>query len=101
MTDSDLSPAQWREDELRTSLSAWLTLALAGDFTGPSTVDLLALRDWIDGGCAGDMPTPVGEDPPTLADRTAMSVRVFWETREWSAARFRNALVDARLAAAP
>lgn len=88
---------------LRTSLSAWLTLALDGAFAGPSDADLLALRDWVDGGLVGDMPEPVGYTPepepldPTLADRTAMSIRVFWETKDWSASRFRAALVDARL----
>jgi hypothetical protein len=49
------------DDGLRTSLSVWLTLAL--DSSHPDTPfddDLHALRDWIDGGCAGDMPTPRG-----------------------------------------
>lgn len=49
-----------------------------------------------------DQGTPIWERPvpaasPGLADRTAMSVRVFWETKDWSAARLRAALVDARL----
>lgn len=92
---------------LRAALSTWLTLALDGAFAGPSDADLLALRDWIDMGLVGDYPLPQGyipepePDDPTLADRTAMSVRVFWETREWSASRFRSALVDARLRARP
>lgn len=100
MSVSDHDPAEWREIELRGSLSSWLTLALDGGFPGPvSDFDLLALREWIDTGCPGDMPVPLGTEPPDLANRTAMSIRVFWETRDWSAARFRNALVEARLAA--
>jgi len=33
----------------------------------------------------------------TLADRVAESMRVYWETRDWTAVQFRQALVDARL----
>ena len=90
-------------DHLRTALSAWLTMAHDGAFAGPSDLDLLRLRDWIDGGLVGEMPEPEGYAPepeptdPTLADRTAMSIRVFWETKDWSASRFRAALVNERL----
>jgi len=96
VNDSDRSPAEWREDDLRTALSTWLTMALDINSPRVTTADLLALRDWIDVGCAGALPVP-GEGEATLADRTSMSIRVYWETREWSAARFRNALVEERL----
>jgi hypothetical protein len=46
-----------REDVLRSSLSTWLTLAL--DEPGRLfSADLIALRDWIDGGLVGEMPLP-------------------------------------------
>jgi DNA-binding GntR family transcriptional regulator len=44
-------------DGLRASLSTWLTQAMSIE-PGPSVFDLGDLRDWIDGGCAGDMPMP-------------------------------------------
>lgn len=104
MNDSDRSPAEHREDDLRASISTWLTLAHDSHFPSPvSDLDLLRLRDWVDGGCVGDMPEPEGTggepnlDAPLLADRVAMSIRVYWETKDWSASRFRNALVEARL----
>jgi hypothetical protein len=85
-------------DVLRTGLSAWLTLACDSGFPGPVTdIDLLGLRDWIDGGCVGDMPQPDGTPPPGGAARLHESMRVMWETRDWSAPQFRNALVEARL----
>lgn len=49
-------------DDLRPALSTWLTLAL--DSSHPDTPfddDLHALRDWIDNGCPGEMPTPKGK----------------------------------------
>lgn len=46
-------------NELRTWLSTWLTAALDGRRTEPvSDIDLLELRDWIDGGCVGEAPMP-------------------------------------------
>lgn len=87
-------------DYLRTALSTWLTQALDTRTDGPSDTDLLALRDWIDGGCDGDLPEYQGRehagDAP-LAQQTAMSMRVFMETKDWSPARLRKALVAARL----
>jgi len=45
-------------DGIRNVLSGWLTMALDIRSDGPTTGDLLALRDWIDGGCAGEPPWP-------------------------------------------
>lgn len=101
MTVSDRSPAEAREDDLRSAISTWLTLAHDSNFPSPvSDLDLLRLRDWVDGGCAGDMPEPEGTPPdpgPTLADRTKVSIQVFMETKDWNPARFRKALVEERL----
>lgn len=82
---------------LRAGLSTWLTLALDSAMNGVSDADLHALRDWVDGGCAGVMPEPVGLPEPTLADRTKVSMQVYWETKDWSAARFRTALTEERM----
>lgn len=84
-------------DTLRTALSAWLTMALDAKFEGVTDADLLDLRDWIDTGCTTDMPEPQGPDPVNLADRVSESVRVFWETKNWTAAQWRRALVEERL----
>lgn len=84
-------------DTLRTALSTWLTMALDGKFEGVTDADLMDLRDWIDRGCTGTMPEPEGPDPVNLADRVSESVRVFWETKNWTPAQFRKALVEARL----
>ena len=46
--------------------------------------------------CGADIEPEEFADP-TLADRTAMAVRVFWETKDWSISRLRNALVEERL----
>jgi hypothetical protein len=87
------------DTDLRAAMSTWLTLAL--DTAMPDTTlddDLIALREWVDGGCAGDMPVPTL--PATgshLAETVSESIRVYWETRYWSAAQFRRALVEARL----
>lgn len=90
------------DDELRSAISTWLTVALDGAM--PATTldnDLMALRDWIDGGCTGDMPLPLEVIPPTpegdLGRMTVESIRVFWETRNWTPAQFRQALVKERL----
>jgi hypothetical protein len=98
MSVSDRSPAEAREDDLRSALSVWTTLALDSGFPGPVTdSDIMALRDWVDGGCVGDLPEPAGTPPVTLADRTKVSIQVFMETKQWSREKFRAALVEARL----
>lgn len=100
MTVSDRSPAEAREDDLRSAISTWLTLAHDSNFPSPvSDLDLLRLRDWVDGGCAGDMPEPEGTPPSGDMNRLHESIRVMWETKEWTRAQFRAALVEARLAA--
>jgi hypothetical protein len=46
-------------NEMRASLSVWLTLALDGTHDRhPSERNLLNLRDWIDDGCVGSLPEP-------------------------------------------
>ena len=47
-----------QDEDVRSAVSVWLTLALDIRSDGPSVADLLTLRDWIDGGCAGDLPEP-------------------------------------------
>lgn len=47
--------------DLRVAMSAWLTAALSVE-PGPTVFDLDELRGWIDGGCAGEMPWPKGDD---------------------------------------
>jgi hypothetical protein len=84
-------------NDLRAAMSTWLTLAL--DEAMPATsldADLARLRDWIDGGCVGDMPLPA-DRTPVLADEISTSIRVAWETRKWTPAQFRRALVAERL----
>lgn len=101
MSVSDMSPAEHREADLRSSVSTWLTLAHDANFPSPvSDLDLLRLRDWIDSGCVGDMPEPEGTEPhpgPTLAERTKVSIQVMLETKNWSREKFRKALVEERL----
>lgn len=56
-TEAERDAARAEVAALRTALSAWLTLALDGGRpTNPLDGPMLALRDWIDGGCAGDAP---------------------------------------------
>lgn len=45
-------------NHVRSAVSTWLTLALDAASNGPTTDDLLDLRDWIDNACVGDMPEP-------------------------------------------
>lgn len=47
-------------NEFRAAMSTWFTLAMS-NYTSPTLMDLSLIRDWIDGGCVGDMPTPEGE----------------------------------------
>ena len=35
--------------------------------------------------------------PADLANQVTMSIRVYWETKDWTPAQFRKALVAARL----
>lgn len=84
-------------NDLRAAMSVWLTAAL--DDTMPGTTldpDLAALRDWIDDGCAGDIPMP-RDRTHTLSTEVSESIRVAWETRQWTPAQFRRALVAERL----
>jgi hypothetical protein len=41
--------------------------------------------------------TPPPPDPTRLATQVSESIRVFWETKDWTAAQFRRALVAERL----
>jgi len=66
-------PAALAVDAIRSVLSTWLTLVLDVGSDGPTTCDLLALREWIDGGCVGEPPWPGGDAPSgdSLPSRTA------------------------------
>ena len=44
-------------DRVRAGLDTWLTLALDISSEGLADRDLLALRDWVERGCEGDVPS--------------------------------------------
>lgn len=80
---------------MREQWLAWVEAALDDNFRRPTDEDLMALHHWLVSNSTA--PPPMPRRISRIARQTMLSVRVMAETKDWTPAQYRKALVEARM----